>query len=144
MKRKELREIQDNCVSINKSISFKIRQKMEEIFQERTWEEKGMCTYQSGVCVQISTCRNKPKSQTAVKDWTYAYGSNTHMQLSSSKYPQRHWSPKQIDEFNRTKTIPSKFQVCTENDSERKNNKISLRDCCTVIYTTHQKTKKKT
>ena len=110
--------------------------KMEEIFQDRMREEKGMGTYQSGVGVQISTNRKKPKHQAAVKDKTCACGSNTHMRRSSSKCPQRHWSPKQIDEFNRTKIVPSKFQICTENDSERKNNEISLRQCCTVIYTT--------
>ena len=71
-----------------------------------------------------------------MKDKTFACGFNAHMQRSSRKCPQRLWSPKQIDEFNRTKIVPSKFQICTENDSERKNNEISLRQRCTVIYTT--------
>ena len=58
------------------------------------------------------------------------------MQRSNSKYPQQHWSPKQIDESNHTKFFSSKFQIRTENESESEHNEISLRQYCTGIYIT--------
>ena len=67
-----------------------------------------MGTYQSGVGVQISTCRKKQKPQPPVQDRTCPCGSNTHMRRSSNQCPQRHWSKNEIDEFNRMKIVPSR------------------------------------
>ena len=85
-----------------------------------------MGIYQSGVGVQISTCRKKQKAQPAVQDRTCVCGSNTHMQQSSNQWPQRHWSKNEIDEFNCTKIDPSKFQNCAENELKGENNEFSL------------------
>ena len=108
---------------------------MEEIFHLRT-QERQMGTYQSGVGVQISTCRKKQKPLPAVRDRTCACGSKTHMRRSSNQCPQRHWSKNEIDEFNRTKIEPSKFRNRTENEVEGENNEFSLRQQCTIINTT--------
>ena len=108
--------------------------KMEEIFQDRTREETGIGTYQSGVGVQISTNRKKPKHQPDSGDWTCACGSNTHMQRLSKKCPQRNWTWK--DAFNCTKIVPSNFQNSMENEFDSKNNEISLQQYCTIINTT--------
>ena len=110
-------------------------QQMEEIFQDRTLEEKGISTYQSGVSVQISTYRKKQKPQPDVQDWTCACGSNTHMRRLSNQCPWRHWLKNEIDEFNCTKIVPSKFQNRSENELEGENNEFSLRQYCTEINT---------
>ena len=110
--------------------------KMEEIFQDRTREKTGMGTYKSGVGVQISTNRKKPKHQPDSGDRTCACGSNTHMRRSSKKCPQRNWTRKEIDAFNHTKIVPSNFQNSTEKECDSENNVISLRQYCTVINTT--------
>ena len=96
----------------------------------------GIGTYQSGVGVQISTNRKKPKHQPDSGDWTCACGSNTHMRRSSKKCPLRNCTRKEIDAFNRTKIVPSNFQNSTENEFDSENNEISPRLYCTIINTT--------
>ena len=107
---------------------------MEQIFQDQMQEEKGMGTNPYGVGVQILIRRKKPKYQAAVKDWTCACGSNTHMQRSSRKYPQRHWSPKQFDDSIVQKSFHQNFKFVQKMNLKVRIMKL-LRQCCTVIYT---------